>query len=120
MVLNKGKRRIVLPNNISKTGNIVDIGPKTVKELEIKIKKAKIILWNGPLGKSSDGFSTATNHIIRAIAKTEAISIIGGGDTSEVISKLKIENKFTFISTGGGAMLYFLANGTLPAIKALK
>lgn len=114
------KERVVLPYGVSKKGNIVDIGPKTVKDLEIKIKKTKMILWNGPLGESSAGFDLGTERIIRAIAKTKVISIVGGGDTEEVISKLKLEKKFTFISTGGGATLEFLANGTLPGIKALE
>ena len=83
------------------------------------VEVAKLILWNGPLGESSAGFYEGTEKIIRAIAKTKAISIVGGGDTTEVISKLKLENKFTFVSTGGGATLEYLANGTLPGIKAL-
>ncbi|MCX6751152.1 MAG: phosphoglycerate kinase [Candidatus Nomurabacteria bacterium] len=120
LVLSEGKKQITLPNNVSKKENIVDVGPKTIKDLEIKIKKAKIILWNGPLGESSSGFDIGTEKIVRAIAKTKIISIVGGGDTSEVISKLKLENKFTFISTGGGATLEYLAKGTLPGIKALK
>lgn len=107
-------------NGVPKNGNIVDIGLETIKELESKIKKAKMILWNGPLGESSAGFVLGTEKIIRAIAKTKAISIVGGGDTTEVISKLKLENKFTFISTGGGATLEYLAKGTLPGIKALR
>ena len=107
-------------NGVPKNGNIVDIGPETIKELENKIKKARMILWNGPLGESSAGFVLGTEKIIRAIAKTKAISIVGGGDTTEVISKLKLENKFTFVSTGGGATLEYLAKGTLPGIKALR
>ena len=107
-------------NGVPKNGNIVDIGLETIKELESKIKKAKMILWNGPLGESSAGFVLGTEKIIRAIAKTKAISIVGGGDTTEIISKLKLENKFTFISTGGGATLEYLAKGTLPGIKALR
>jgi len=120
LVINKEKKHISLPSGVLKGENIVDIGPKTIKNLENKIKKAKMILWNGPLGKSSDGFDASTEKIIHSIAKTKTISIVGGGDTLEIISKLKMENKFTFVSTGGGATLDFLANGTLPGIKALR
>ena len=105
---------------ILKKEKIVDIGLETTKELEKKIKKTKMILWNGPLGESSAGFNLATEKIIRAIAKSKAISVVGGGDTGEVISKLKLEKKITFVSTGGGATLDYLIKGTLPAIKALK
>lgn len=119
IVLEGEKKRVAFPNNISKNENIIDIGPESIKELKLKIKKAKMILWNGPLGKSSSCQDLATKEIIYAISKTKAISIIGGGDTGEVISELKLEKKFTFLSTGGGATLDFLANGTLPGIKAL-
>lgn len=120
VVLNRGKRRVTMPYNVSPKENIIDIGPETIKDLEKKIKKAKMILWNGPLGKSSDGFDGATDKIIQAVAKRKAISIIGGGDTVDLISKLRMEKKFTFVSTGGGAMLEYLAKGTLPGIKALQ
>ena len=85
-----------------------------------KIKKSKMVLWNGPLGESSCGFDKATKEIANAVTRTKTVSIVGGGDTVEVISKLKLDSKFTFVSTGGGATLDFLANGTLPSIKALK
>lgn len=120
LVVNAGKMRASLPDEVLREESIVDIGPKTTKDLENKIKKAEMILWNGPLGESSSNFNISTKKIIYAIARTKSISIIGGGDTSEVISKLKMEDKFTFVSTGGGATLDFLANGTLPGIKALK
>lgn len=120
LVVSDGEKHITLPDKVLKKDKIVDIGPKTVKNLETKIKKAKMILWNGPLGESSNNFDVSTKKIIHAIARTKAISIIGGGDTSEVISKLKMGDKFTFVSTGGGATLDFLVSGTLPGIKALE
>lgn len=120
VVINKNKKRRVFFDNLSKDDYIVDIGLQTIKDLEKKIRKAKTILWNGPLGKTSSGFDVSTKEIVRAIAKTESMSVVGGGDTVEIISKLKMENKFTFVSTGGGATLDFLAYGTLPVIEALK
>jgi len=120
LVLKDKKNYDVSFDRVSKKENIVDMGPETIKELENKIKKAKMVLWNGPLGESSGGFDLATEKIACAVTKTKNISIIGGGDTFEVISKLGLINKFTFVSSGGGAMLDFLVNGTLPGIKALE
>ena len=99
---------------------ILDIGTKSVKNLAPFIKRAKLILWNGPLGDYEIGGDVATKKILKLVANSKAISIIGGGDTNEIISQIKMEKKFSFMSTGGGATLDFLANGTLPGIKALK
>ena len=106
-------------NEVSKNDNIIDLGDKAVKMIEPYIKSAKLILWNGPLGKYEDGGAGTTKKILKLIAKSKAISIIGGGDTVEIISEMKMEKNFSFVSTGGGATLDFLANGTLPGIKAL-
>lgn len=118
-ILNNPK--IILPTDfIVKNEAIVDIGKESVKNLESLIKKSKLILLNGPLGKYEDGGAEATKKILKLIASSKAESIIGGGDTVSLISKMKMQNKFSFVSTGGGATLDFLANGTLPGIKALK
>jgi len=114
-------KKLILPVDfVKKEGTIVDIGKNSVKELESYIKKAKLILWNGPLGKYEDGGAKATKKILKLVASAKAESIIGGGDTVALIAEMKKENKFSFVSTGGGATLDFLANGTLPGIKALK
>ncbi len=97
---------------------IVDIGIDSVAALKDVIKKAKLVLWNGPLGKGE--YTKGTKALLKLLAETKAKTIIGGGDTVEVISKLKMEKKFTFVSTGGGATLEFLASGSLPGIKVLK
>jgi phosphoglycerate kinase len=120
LVSENKKTHFTKPNNITKNEHIYDIGPETIKKLEEEISKAKLILWNGPLGRLEEGFDAGTKALLKAIAKSKAISIIGGGDTVEVISKFKMEKDFTFVSTGGGATLEFLAKGTLPGIKALK
>ncbi len=114
--------KIILPLDVKrKNGVILDCGPKTIKMLSKVIRESKFILWNGPLGDyKQKGFEKGTIEIAKAIAKSKAKSIIGGGDTVAAIDKLGILNKFSFVSTGGGAMLEFLAKGTLPGIEALK
>ncbi|MDQ3245014.1 MAG: phosphoglycerate kinase, partial [bacterium] len=111
---------------ISKDDTIIDVGTETIKLLASVVKKSKLILWNGPLGKYEVGGDRATKSILKEIAKiknkttNKTTSIIGGGDTVELIDELKLSQKFTFVSTGGGATLNFLSAGTLPGIKALK
>lgn len=99
---------------------IVDVGPRSVDLLKKIIMKSKFIVFNGPLGLYEEGFDKGTVETLRAIAKSPAESLIGGGDTGALITKLTLENKFSFISTAGGAMLVFLSTGTLPGIEALE
>jgi phosphoglycerate kinase len=119
-VLRDGKKHLVRYDMVSKNDSIYDMGKESILKMEEEISKAKLILWNGPLGKIEDGFDAGTKALLKAIGQSKAVSIIGGGDTVEVISKFKMEKDFTFVSTGGGATLEFLAKGTLPGIKALK
>ena len=98
----------------------VDIGPKTVKLFEERLKSAKTIVWNGPLGIfEMDAFSKGTQQIAEFISTLKTTSIIGGGDTAAAIAKFKLEDKMSHISTGGGASLEFLEGKTLPGIAAL-
>jgi phosphoglycerate kinase len=98
---------------------ILDHGPGTIALLESLAAKSQTTLWNGPLGMYEDGFTEATVSLARAIAASSAHSVIGGGDTIAAIEHLGLLPKFSFASTGGGAMLDFLAQGTLPGIEAL-
>lgn len=98
---------------------ILDHGPATSALLRELVKKSKSILWNGPLGNYENGFTDATDSVARAIADSNAHSVVGGGDTVASIENLGILQRFSFVSTGGGAMLEFLAKGTLPGIEAL-
>jgi phosphoglycerate kinase len=98
---------------------VLDDGPKTVEALAKLATNAQTILWNGPLGNYEHGFVDATEGLAQAIAKSSAYSILGGGDTVAAVEKLGLTEHFSFISTGGGAMLDFLATGTLPGLKAL-
>lgn len=98
---------------------ILDHGPGTSALLAHLAQKARTILWNGPLGVYESGFTDATDALARAIASTSAHSVVGGGDTVASIERLGLLPHFSFVSTGGGAMLDYLAKGTLPGIEAL-
>ena len=120
VVIGNKKASIKTPQDLTKNETIYDAGPETIKELECLIKKSKFVLWNGPLGNYEKGYDKGTIDLLKILAKSEARTIIGGGDTLAVAFNLKLHNKFTFVSTGGGAMLDFLADGKLPGIEALK
>ena len=104
-----------------KTGLIgVDIGPKTVEVFQEKIKNAKTIVWNGPMGIfEKDEFSKGTKAIAQAMAESSATSVIGGGDSAAAVKKFGLSNKMSHISTGGGASLEYLEGKTLPGVAAL-
>ena len=104
---------------IQKDEAILDDGPQTSAMLEKLVQDAKTVLWNGPLGNYENGYTDATRALVLAVAKSNAFSIIGGGDTEAAIEELNVREHFSFISTGGGAMLDFLAKGTLPGLQAL-
>ncbi|MGD0328725.1 MAG: phosphoglycerate kinase [Minisyncoccia bacterium] len=112
--------KLVLPVDfVIKDEKILDHGSGTIALLDDLAKKAKAILWNGPLGNYENGFSDATDAFAHAVADSSAHSVIGGGDTIASIENLGLLSRFSFVSTGGGAMLDFLAYGTLPGIEAL-
>ncbi|MCR4333421.1 MAG: phosphoglycerate kinase [Patescibacteria group bacterium] len=113
------KARVATFGQVHPDETILDNGPATVALLANLVKKAKTILWNGPLGNYENGFVDATDALARAITASSARSIVGGGDTVASIEGLRLLPKFSFVSTGGGAMLEFLAKGTLPGIEAL-
>jgi len=112
--------KLILPiDSVIENGVILDQGPGTSALLTDLSKKSKTILWNGPLGKYEEGFVEATDTLAHAIADSNAYSIVGGGDTIAAIEGLGLLPHFSFVSTGGGAMLEFLAKGTLPGIEVL-
>jgi len=99
---------------------ILDIGPKTADLLAGKLMAAGTIVWNGPVGVFEfDAFSKGTETLARAIARSNAFSIAGGGDTVAAIAKYGIEKDIDYISTGGGAFLEVLEGKTLPALQIL-
>jgi phosphoglycerate kinase len=100
---------------------ILDIGPKTARRLAEQLERAGTIVWNGPVGVFEfEGFAKGTEVIARAIAKSSAFSIAGGGDTLAAIAKYGIEKDIGYISTGGGAFLEVLEGKTLPAFEILQ
>lgn len=114
-----GKKENVPYDNVLEGDKVFDLGRKSSENLCSLIKKSKFILWNGPLGYCEGGYCDGTLKIAEAIGDSKASSIVGGGDTLAFVPD-EVQQKISFVSTGGGAMLDFLANGTLPGIKALE
>ena len=102
----------------------LDVGPQTIKNFASVIEKSKIILWNGPLGVfEMDTFANGTIKMGEAIAeatKNGAFSLVGGGDSVAAVKKFGFEDKVSYVSTGGGAMLEMLEGKSLPGIEAIK
>lgn len=110
----------IVGENIPDGKIAVDIGPKTVELFNQKLKSAKTIVWNGPLGIfEMDAFSKGSRAVAEFIATLKATTVIGGGDTASAIMKFKLEDKMSHISTGGGASLEFLEGKELPGVAAL-
>jgi phosphoglycerate kinase len=100
---------------------IFDIGPNSTSELCEIMRNAGTIVWNGPVGVFEfDQFSRGTEDMARAIADSDAFSIAGGGDTLAAVDKFNIEDKISYISTGGGAFLEFLEGKKLPVVEILE
>lgn len=98
----------------------LDIGPKTIQLFQEKLKDAQTILWNGPLGVYEfNNFALGTAAIAQFIGNSQAISIVGGGDSIAAINDAGVADKISHLSTGGGATLEFIEYGTLPGIEAL-
>lgn len=105
--------------NLASDEAIVDIGPQSAQNFAEIIKNAEMVIWNGPMGISeAEKFVKGTEIIAKAVAEAPQ-SIIGGGDTITVAAKLNLLDKFSYVSTGGGAMLEFLAGNRLPGLEAL-
>ncbi len=112
--------RVKKPSDVEEKDKIVDIGPESVQLIAPLIEQAQFILWNGPTGLYEDGYVSWTHAIAELIAKSDAQKVIGGGDTVAAIQESGVGmEKLQFISTGGGAMLEYLLDGTLPGIDAL-
>ncbi|MBI2609692.1 phosphoglycerate kinase [Candidatus Giovannonibacteria bacterium] len=111
-------KKVMPSNEINSSMRIYDVGPESLKEWANIVKMSRFVVWNGPLGFMEKGYIEGTKKLVSILKKSKAEIIIGGGDTADFL-----EGKFpknVFISTGGGAMLDFLSNKTLPGIEALK
>ena len=107
-------------NSVDSEDFIGDIGPRTAALFKQKIAAARAILWNGPMGKFEDArYQAGTRDIVAAITQSQAKTVSGGGDTLDVLTKLNVIDKFSFVSVGGGAMLTFLAGESMPGLEAL-
>lgn len=117
---NETPDKVVESNKIEEGYQGLDIGPRTFKTFSDELKCAKTVLWNGPLGVCEfDKYSIGTEKVAEAIAATDATSIVGGGDSVAAIKKLGLEDRFTHISTGGGASLELLEGKALPGLVCL-
>jgi len=117
----RARSSIKAPEDVQPDEMILDIGPKAAAALAARLKIAGTIVWNGPVGVFEfDAFAHGTETIARAIAKSSAFSIAGGGDTLAAIAKYGIEKDVSYISTGGGAFLEVLEGKTLPAFEILE
>jgi 3-phosphoglycerate kinase len=116
-------KSVVLPEDfVWHDSMILDVGPKTVAAFSKKIASARTIIWSGPLGLiEKKAYAKASIAVARAIGRNRrAFSVSGGGETVMFLKKYNLDKKFSFISTGGGAMVDFLAGKKLPGIEALK
>ena len=114
------------PSEIVKVSEIkddqigVDIGPDTIALFTEKIKEAKSVIWNGPMGAfEMPNFANGTNAVTKALAASSCLSLVGGGDSVAAVNQIGLQDKVSYLSTGGGAFLKLLEGKILPAIEAL-
>lgn len=120
---NEANTQVLEINNIPEGWEGMDAGPKSIKKFDRVISMSKTILWNGPVGVFElDKFSKGTIALGESISKSTkngSFSLVGGGDSVAAVKKFNFENKVSYVSTGGGAMLESLEGKTLPGLKAL-
>lgn len=118
--LKKSEYKEVLRNDIDEGWEGVDIGKNTIEKFSNIIRKAKTVFWNGPMGVFEvDQFSKGTLGVAQALADSKAVTVVGGGDSASALKKLKLTDKMTHVSTGGGASMEFMEGTELPGVAAL-
>ena len=112
---------VAVSHGLSDDQKAFDIGPKTIAAYDAEMKKARTIFWNGPMGVfEKEAFAKGTMAMARAVAESDAISVVGGGESVEAVKASGFASRITHISTGGGASLEFISGATLPGIAVLE
>jgi phosphoglycerate kinase len=119
-VSDKSKAKVIAVREIPPDSRIVDIGPQTISNFSEELRRCRTIFWNGPMGIYEIAqFARGTQAMARLLASLETTTIVGGGSTAEVVIEMKLADKMTFVSTGGGASLRFLSGEKLPGVEVL-
>ena len=119
-VSDKGSYQVVTIDQVPKDMKIVDIGPKTVDSFTATLRKCKTVFWNGPMGVYEiPQFAKGSIAMAQLLAGLKASTVIGGGSTADMVYDMKLADKMTFVSTGGGASMSFLSGEVLPGVEAL-
>jgi phosphoglycerate kinase len=111
---------VVTAQDLPATGVAPDIGPATIALFKLALKKAKTVVWNGPMGVfENPAFATGTIAMAHTLADIDAVTVVGGGDSVAAVNQAGLADKMSHISTGGGAFLELLEGKVLPGIAAL-
>jgi phosphoglycerate kinase len=116
----QAQTQVVAADQVPAGWRILDIGPQTLERFAGVLREARTVVWNGPMGVfEMERFAQGTFAVARMLAESEAVTVIGGGDSAAAIEQSGLADKMSHISTGGGASLEFLAGKTLPGVAAL-
>ncbi|HEY83046.1 MAG TPA: phosphoglycerate kinase [Dehalococcoidia bacterium] len=116
----QARTEVVPVENIPPDRRIVDMGPQTLGSFSQELRRCKTIFWNGPVGIFEiPQFARGTRELAQLLAHLEAKTVLGGGSTAEVVNEMRLTDKMSFVSTGGGASLEFLSGEKLPGVEAL-
>jgi phosphoglycerate kinase len=111
--------KVYLPIDFAK--DRLDIGPKTIQKFKTIISSSKVVIWNGPMGKFEEPpYDQGTRQILDIIAESDNFTLMGGGESVQVLEERNLFSSISFVSTGGGAMLEYLSGNAMPGIEALK
>ena len=118
---NEAEVKIIPVGSVADGWRVLDIGPETIKDFSKVIEKSGTVVWNGPMGVfEMPNFAKGTFGVAQSVASSNAVSVIGGGDSVAAINQSGLSDKVTHISTGGGASLEMLEGKILPGLAALQ